>query len=91
MRRRLLELTLMSALVFVVPSARAATRLQPADGEPGPRCPQSGLTPFTTWSSRKRSRSRRPGGFYGISAVALYEAVVPGTLHHRSLVVSCMI
>ena len=34
MRRRLLELTLMSALVFVVPSARAATRLQPADNGP---------------------------------------------------------
>ena len=85
MRRRLLELTLMSALVFVVPSARAATRLQPADGEPS----EVSTVWFDTLYDVVESEAiafPEAGRIYGISAVALYEAVVPGTLHHRSLV-----
>ena len=84
MRRRLLELTLMSALVFVVPSARAATRLQPADGEPS----EVSTVWFDTLYDVVESEAiafPEAGRIYGISAVALYEAVVPGTLH-RSLV-----
>ena len=71
--------------MFVVPSARAATRLQPADEDTS----EVATVWFDTLYDVVESEAiafPEAGRIYGISAVALYEAVVPGTLHHRSLV-----
>ena len=75
---------LMIALIFVAPRAWAATLLPPADDEPS----DVATVWFDTLYDVVTSEA---AGFpvaariYGVSAVALYEAV-PGTLHHRSLV-----
>jgi PAP2 superfamily len=85
MRRRLLDFTLLIALMLVVPSAWADTRPAPADDEPS----DVATVWFDTLYDVVKSEA---AGFpvaariYGVSAVAFYEAVVPGTLDNRSLV-----
>jgi membrane-associated phospholipid phosphatase len=85
MRRRLLDFTLLIALMLVVPSAWADARPAPADDEPS----DVATVWFDTLYDVVKSEA---AGFpvaariYGVSAVALYEAIVPGTRHHRSLV-----
>ena len=85
MPTRLVACTLMIALIFVAPRAWAATLPPPADDEPS----DVATVWFDTLYDVVTSEA---AGFpvaariYGVSAVALYEAVVPGTLHHRSLV-----
>ena len=85
MRRRLVACTLMIALLVVVPSAWAATRPRPADDEPSD---VATLWVDTLYDVVKAEAVGFPEAarIYGVSAVALYEAVVPGTLAHRSLV-----
>jgi hypothetical protein len=81
----LLDFTLLIALMLVVPSAWADTRPAPADDEPS----DVATVWFDTLYDVVKSEA---AGFpvaariYGVSAVALYEAIVPGTLAHRSLV-----
>jgi membrane-associated phospholipid phosphatase len=85
MRRRLVELTLMLALLFVVPSAWADTPPSPADDDPSD---VASVWFDTLYEVVKSEATGYPQAsrIYGVSAVALYEAVVPGALHHRSLV-----
>jgi hypothetical protein len=85
MRRRLVACTLMIALLVVVPSAWAATRPRPADDEPSD---VATLWVDTLYDVVKAEAVGFPvaARIYGVSAVALYEAIVPGTLAHRSLV-----
>ena len=85
MRTRLVELTLMIVLLFVVPSAWADQSLAPADDDPS----DVAVVWFDTLYEVVKSEAAafpEASRIYGISAVALYEAIVPGTLHHRSLV-----
>ena len=85
MRRRLVEFTLMIAFMFVVPSAWADMLPQPADDEPS----DVATVWFDTLYDVVKSEATafpEASRIYGISAVALYEAVVPGTLDNRSLV-----
>ena len=85
MRRPLVEFTLLIALMFVVPSAWADQRPEPADDEPS----DVATVWFDTLYDVVKSEATafpEASRIYGVSAVALYEAVVPGTLHHRSLV-----
>ena len=85
MRRPLVELTLMIALLFVVPSAWADTRPVFADDYPS----DVAAVWFDTLYELVKSETidyPEASRIYGVSAVALYEAVVPGALHHRSLV-----
>jgi membrane-associated phospholipid phosphatase len=89
MRRRLvasaLLIALLIALMLVVPSAWADTPPPPADDEPS----DVATVWFDTLYDVVKSEAV---GFpvaariYGVSAVALYEAIVPGTRAHRSLV-----
>jgi PAP2 superfamily len=85
MCRRLVAFTLMIALMFVTPSAWADTPPRPADDE----LSDMATVWFDTLYDVVKSEA---AGFpvaariYGVSAVALYEAIVPGTLAHRSLV-----
>jgi membrane-associated phospholipid phosphatase len=85
MRRRLVELTLMIALLFVVPSVWADKLLEPADDEPSD---VAAVWFDTLYEVVKSEATTYPvaSRIYGVSAVALYEAVVPGAFHHRSLV-----
>jgi hypothetical protein len=74
----------MIAVLFVVPSSRADQHLRFTDDYPS----EVAAAWFDTLYQTVRSESipfPEAGRIYGISAVALYEAVVPGALHHRSL------
>jgi membrane-associated phospholipid phosphatase len=85
MRRSLVELTLMIALLFVVPSSWAGQRPEFADDYPS----DVASVWFDTLYDLVKSEAiafPEASRIYGVSAVALYEAVVPGALHHRSLV-----
>jgi membrane-associated phospholipid phosphatase len=85
MPTRWVECTLMMALMCVVLSARADALPQPADDEPS----DVAVVWFDTLYDLIKSEAiafPEASRIYGVSAVALYEAVVPGTLHHRSLV-----
>jgi PAP2 superfamily len=85
MRRRLVEFTLLLALMIVVPSAWADTLPEPADDEPS----DVAVVWFDTLYEVVKSEATAfaaASRIYGVSAVALYEAVVPGTLDNRSLV-----
>ena len=85
MRTRLVALTLMIALLFVVPSAWADKSPESADDTPS----DVAVVWFDTLYEVVKSQAAafpEAGRIYGVSAVALYEAIVPGTLHHRSLV-----
>src|SRR5919199_3706749 len=85
MRTRLVALTLMIALLFVVPSAWADKSPESADDTPS----DVAVVWFDTLYEVVKSQAAafpEAGRIYGISAVALYEEIVPGTLHHRSLV-----
>jgi hypothetical protein len=86
MRRRVLEFTLMLVLLFVGPRAWADTSPQPADDEPS----DVAVVWFDTLYDVVKSEATafpEASRIYGISAVAIYEAVVPGTPDNRSLVV----
>jgi membrane-associated phospholipid phosphatase len=85
MRRRLVEVPLMIALMLVVPSARAATRPQPVDDESSDVATVWFDTLYDVVTSEATGYPAA-SRIYGVSAVALYEAVVPGTLDNRSLV-----
>jgi hypothetical protein len=85
MRRRSVEFTLLLTLLFVVPSAWADTLPQPADDEPS----DVATVWFDTLYEVVRSEATafaEASRIYGVSAVALYEAIVPGTRANRSLV-----
>ena len=85
MRRRWVIYTLLSTLLCVVPRAWAATLPEPADHEPS----EVATVWFDTLYDVVKSEAiafPEAGRIYGVSAVALYEAVVPGAPHHRSLV-----
>jgi membrane-associated phospholipid phosphatase len=85
MPTRLVAFTLLIALMVVVPSAWADTPPQPADDEPS----DVATVWFDTLYDVVKSEAAgfpEAARIYGVSAVALYEAVVPGTLAHRSLV-----
>ena len=84
MRRFLFEVILMIAVLFVVPSSRADQHLEFTDDYPS----EVATVWFDTLYQTVRSESiafPEAARIYGVSAVALYEAVVPGALHHRSL------
>jgi hypothetical protein len=85
MRRPLIALTLMIAFLFVAPIASAEQRPEFADDYPS--------DVVSVWFDTLYELVKTEGiafpeasRIYGVSAVALYEAVVPGALHHRSLV-----
>jgi hypothetical protein len=85
MRTRLVEVTLMIALLCVVPRAWADQSPTPADDEPS----EVAVVWFDTLYEVVKSEAiafAEASRIYGVSAVALYEAIVPGTLHNRSLV-----
>jgi hypothetical protein len=85
MPTRLVAFTLLIALMVVVPSAWADTPPQPADDEPS----DVATVWFDTLYDVVKSEAAgfpEAARIYGVSAVALYEAIVPGTLAHRSLV-----
>lgn len=82
---RLVAFILLIALMFVVPSTWADTRPKPADDEPS----DVATVWFDTLYEMVKSEATafaEASRIYGISAVALYEAIVPGTLDNRSLV-----
>jgi PAP2 superfamily len=82
---RFVAVTLMVALVFVVPRAWADQSLAPADDDPS----VVAVVWFDTLYEVVKSEAiafAESSRIYGVSAVALYEAIVPGMLHHRSLV-----
>jgi len=84
MRRFLFEVILMIGVLFVVPSSRADQHLEFTDDYPS----EVATVWFDTLYQTIKSESiafPEAARIYGISAVALYEAVVPGALHHRSL------
>jgi PAP2 superfamily protein len=84
MRTRLVEVTLMIALLCVVPRAWADQSPTPADDEPS----EVAVVWFDTLYEVVKSEAiafAEASRIYGVSAVALYEAIVPGTLHNRSL------
>jgi hypothetical protein len=85
MRRRSVELTLALALALVALSAWADKRREPVDDYPS----DVASVWFDTLYDVVKSEATAPpqaSRIYGVSAVALYEAVAPGALHHRSLV-----
>jgi hypothetical protein len=84
MPTRLVAFTLLIALMVVVPSAWADTPPQPVDDEPS----DVATVWFDTLYDVVKSEAAgfpEAARIYGVSAVALYEAVVPGALYHRSL------
>jgi len=89
MLKKRLGLTLVIGLMLGVPGAWADTdedrpRKGPADRDPS----RVASTWFDTLYDVIKSEATAPppaSRIYGISAVALYEAVAPGTRHHRSL------
>jgi len=81
---RLVAVILMIALLFV-PSAWADQHPAPADDAPS----DVANVWFDTLYEVVKSEAigfAEASRIYGVSAVALYEAIVPGKLHHRSLV-----
>src|SRR4051812_42939445 len=96
MRRFLFAVSLMIAALFVVSSSRAEPS---SNRDPRFRVDQHLLFTddypsevATAWFDRLYQTVRsesiafpEAGRIYGVSAVALYEAIVPGALHHRSL------
>jgi membrane-associated phospholipid phosphatase len=84
MRRRFVECTLMITLLFVAPRVRGATLTEPSDNEPSDVATVWFDTLFDVVKS-EATAFPEASRIYGVSAVALYEAVVPGALHHRSL------
>jgi hypothetical protein len=82
---RLVAFILLIALMFVVPRTWADTLPKPADDEPS----DVATVWFDTLYGMIKSEATafaEASRIYGISAVALYEAIVPGTLDNRSLV-----
>jgi hypothetical protein len=78
-------MVILLALMFVVPSTWADTLPKPADDEPS----DVATVWFDTLYEMVKSEAKafpEASRIYGISAVALYEAIVPGTLDNRSLV-----
>jgi hypothetical protein len=74
----------MIALMCVVPRAWADQSPTPADEEPS----KVAVVWFDTLYEVVKSEAAafaEASRIYGVSAVALYEAIVPGTRHHRSL------
>jgi membrane-associated phospholipid phosphatase len=85
MRRHRVGLILAVALVLVVLSAWADKSQEPADDSPS----DVASVWFDALYEVVKSEATAPPSasrIYGVSAVALYEAVVSGTLHNRSLV-----
>jgi membrane-associated phospholipid phosphatase len=85
MRRRLIALTLVLGMVLVARSAWTNNLKEPADDYPS----DVASVWFDTLYEVVRSEATAPppaARIYGVAAVALYEAVVSGALHHRSLV-----
>jgi membrane-associated phospholipid phosphatase len=85
MRTRLVEVTLIIALLLVIPSAWADQHSAPADDDPS----DVAVVWFDTLYEVVKAEAiafAEASRIYGVSAVALYEAIVPGTRHHRSLV-----
>jgi membrane-associated phospholipid phosphatase len=85
MRPRFVAVTLLLALVGVVPRAWAAQHPALADDTPA--------TVAVVWFhtlyevvKAEATGAAEASRIYGVAAVALYEAIVPGTRHHRSLV-----
>ena len=71
--------------MLTVPSVWADQRREPADDSPS----DVASVWFDTLYEVVKSEATAPppaARIYGVAAVALYEAVVPGALHHRSLV-----
>src|ERR671930_343010 len=82
---RLVAVTLMIALVFVVPRAWADQGPAPADADPS----DVAVVWFDTLYEVVKSEAAafaQASRIYSVSAVALYEAIVPGTRHYQSLV-----
>jgi hypothetical protein len=82
---RFVEVTLMIALLFVAPRAWADQGPASADDDPS----DVAVVWFDTLYEVVKSEAAafaQASRIYGVSAVALYEAIVPGTRHHRSLV-----
>jgi PAP2 superfamily len=87
MRRRTVGLLLAVGLLLVAPSTWAGLdqSKKPIDDFPS----DVASVWFDTLYDVIKSEVTAPplaSRIYGISAIALYEAIVPGTLHHRSLV-----
>ena len=85
MCRHKVGLILVFALWLVAPSAWSDKRMEPADNYPS----DVAFAWFDTlYDVIKAEATAAPEAarIYGVAAVALYEAVVPGALHHRSLV-----
>ena len=84
-RPRVVAVILLLALMGVVPRAWATQRRETADDAPS----QVAVVWFETLYDVVQAEAigfAEASRIYGVSAVALYEAVVPGTRHHRSLV-----
>ena len=79
MRRSLVELTLMIVLLFVVPSSWAGQRPEFADDYPSDVASVWFDTLYDLVTSEAIAYPEA-SRIYGVSAVALYEAVVPGAL-----------
>jgi hypothetical protein len=85
MCRSTVRLVLVCALWLAAPSAWADKRMAPADTYPS----DLAAVWFDTLYHVIQVEATAPppaARIYGVAAVALYEAVVPGALHHRSLV-----
>jgi hypothetical protein len=83
--RRTVALTLAIGLALTIPSAWADHHKEPADDSPS----EVASVWFDALYDIVKSEAPAPppaARIYGIAAVALYEAVVPVALHHRSLV-----
>jgi membrane-associated phospholipid phosphatase len=85
MRRRTVALLLALGLLLVALSTRADKSKEPADNYPSD---VASVWFDEVYEVVKSEATAPPLGsrIYGVSAVALYEAVVPGALHNRSLV-----
>jgi membrane-associated phospholipid phosphatase len=84
MCRHVIGLTLVFALWLVAPSTWADRRMEPADSYPS----DVAFVWFDTLYDVIKAEATAPppaARIYGVAAVALYEAIVPGALHHRSL------
>ena len=82
---RVITVTLLIALLFIGPRAWADQGPELADDAPS----DVAVAWFDTLYEVVKSEATAfavSSRLYGVSAVALYEAIVPGTLHHRSLV-----
>src|SRR5262245_65449117 len=72
-------------LMLTIPSVWADQHNEPADDSPS----EVAAVWFDTLYDVVKSETTAPppaARIYGVAAVALYQAVVPGALHHRSLV-----